>query len=668
MAYEPVSSKKDDGKAFVGQVRKCWTGWMDVASAYLSDVAEDFNFVRGGRLQWSSKDAAARDAEQLPVLTLNALLPQVNFLSGYALERYQAPRAFPRGSEDEAISRYLTSLIRYALDTSDGESEQQAQFRKGIIGGSCVLEVAHSFDWNDDLIEGELLLTALPPNTCYRDPAARRYDRNDAAFQGKLFWMSQESAQRRWKQHADRLICKDDWTGYDQALLDIPEQIRDELMDVDKGTVRILQHWYRVPAEIALVIDKAEPDPAKAIVQRFSKHADAEKFLKVERDRAMSAASKTWVIQPVESDVAIVDLTSGQPIQSFAKANQAEQRLKQMVKHYGQVATSRFEVLERETTTLRVAHLTGWQLLDDKPSPNGVEWRYPFSHFTCYQDTDDLAATKGIVRDNKDAQRVINWHASMIQETLARGPKGQTWVNRADNHDLKKLRQEISRAGFVGEFATSPPLYHPPGSFSPGDMALMEIARDSIQQGTASSELMGQTTQKTVSGRAIGQRQAGGLVGFAWVLNQWMRTQKYTADLVVKMIQTHYSVEKMSRIIGQDQRIAKQMGWLGAIIPAQEVVFDKIKQIKDLEFDIKLGFDEMSATAREAVFTRMLTMMGSGFPVPPELIVEASDVAYKEEIKAALASKGMQQPNPDMLRAVGGLQGTTTPNGVNQSA
>lgn len=60
-------------------------------------------------------------------------------------------------------------------------------------------------------------------------------------------------------------------------------------------------------------------------------------------------------------------------------------------------------------------------------------------------------------------------------------------------------------------------------------------------------------------------------------------------------------------------------------------------------------------------------MAGIGMPVPPELIIEAADVPYKDEIKKSLAQKGMQQPNQAMAQALGAGQGQGAAAGVNKS-
>jgi hypothetical protein len=62
----------------------------------------------------------------------------------------------------------------------------------------------------------------------------------------------------------------------------------------------------------------------------------------------------------------------------------------------------------------------------------------------------------------------------------------------------------------------------------------------------------------------------------------------------------------------------------------------------------------------------MLQLMAMGIPVPPPLILEATDVPFKAEIAAALTKQGMQQPNPELTKVLTGLQGQGQ-SGVNTS-
>ena len=103
----------------------------------------------------------------------------------------------------------------------------------------------------------------------------------------------------------------------------------------------------------------------------------------------------------------------------------------------------------------------------------------------------------------------------------------------------------------------------------------------------------------------------------------------------------------MAQVAGMDLKL---------MVPPQ-VLYEQYTRIADLSFDVVVGFQDASTTAREANLNRMMQLMAMGMPVPPALLLEASDVPYREEIKAALAKQGMGQPNPDLAKVMTGMQG-----------
>ena len=664
-----AEEKKDDkqaASAFVSEARTNLDSYWRATEADRRERREDFDFVIGK--QWKSDDAAKLVSQQRPVLTFNACASLVNFLAGYQSEREQDPRSFPRGSEDEQLGRILTNLQKYAKDAALGEREIHQFFRKGIIGGESVMEVGHSFDYCDDLVEGEATLNLLPENAWACDPGARRYDRNDATWQSKLMWMPVSAAKAKWEEKVNVYSLSGLWdgSGADPKTTGMPDHLMTEFMTKDTKMIRVMQYWYQVPVKAVFLVNTARTGADGIMRMKDGKAAEAE--LKRIADEAGMAASRSFRILETPELHAIENLNTGEQV-PVASADEAQQRLDFIAQQTGAAAAQAYRIIKRDLTAMRVSHLTGWDQLDDGPSPDLDDWRYRFVPFVPYQDLDDYNSKKGIIRDVKDPQREINWQHSTQLDIVIRGPKGQTWLPKADHHDLAKYKQEGHLPGFVGEYTSSPPMYIPPPPPSPGVSEMLSFAVQSMMQITGiNAEMLGTTTQKTVSGRAIQSRQAGGLVGVASLLMNWTASTRMVYTLLTKRIQQYYSVEKMARIIGGQQRLAKAAGALGVKVTPDEVLYEQLKKVKEIEFDVKIDFQEASPTARQATFTQMMQMVATGFPIPPEIVLETSDVAFKEEIKAALEKQGMQPPNEAIAKVIGAGQGSggKQPDGVNQ--
>lgn len=665
--------KKTDENTETHLVEECklnLQSYWRATQSLRSDIRESNDFVVGGVRQWKQDDANKLAGEQRPVLSFNACQPIINFLAGYQAEREQDFRAFPRGSEDEQLGRLATGQLKYAMDVASGPRELHTLFRRGSIGGLSVIEVGHSFEFTDDLLEGDASLVVLPDNAWACDPGARRYDRNDAAWQCKLMWMGLKEAKDRWpgKQFTNITSGIGDATGADARTTGVPDHLLTEFFSKDTQQVRILQYWYQVPVKAVLLVDSARPGAAG--IFRMKNEQEAENAMKAIRDQAGEAMARRFRIQTAENVAVLENVETGEQM-SMPSEEEAEKRMDFMKKQAGMSTTASYQIHKRQLKALRTCHLTAWDLLDAGPSPYMEDWRYPFVPFIAYQDSDDYNSIKGLVQDIKDPQREINWQHSTLLDVVVRGPKGQTWIPKAEGADLQKIKQEIHRAGYVGEFVSQqPPVYIPPAAWDQGAMNLLQFSIQSIMQITGiNAEMLGQTTQKTVSGRAIQSRQAGGLVGVGSLLMNWMQTKRQVGHLLLKRIQQFYSVEKMMRVVGDNQRMAQEMGLLGAIITPDEVLFEQLKTMKNTDFDVKIDFQESSATARQAVFNQMMQLVATGFPVPPELVLETTDVPFKEEIKGALAKQGMQPPNEAIAKVIGAGQGqgASGADGVNTS-
>lgn len=653
-----------DEAAFVSKTRNKLETWLRVSQAWRTEVQEDFDMTIGGRRQWRGDDAASLEAQQRPVLSFNALQPNINFVSGYQIDRWQDPRAFPRGSEDEAMGRDATAFLKYAMDVSHGVYQFSTQFRRGYIGGLTVMEVGHTFENTDDIIEGEASLTVLPQNAWYCDPGAREYLRNDSWWQGKLLWMGVDEAKQRWpgKKFSYSFAGLWDATGADPRTTGVPEQLLTEYYAKDAEQIRILQHWYRVPKKVVLVVDT----PTQQIIPMQSE-AEAEKFMKTMRDQAGQAMASRFKTMQSGEAVGLQDMETGATL-PMPTMDAANQQLDNIRKQAGMAIAEKYRVIVRDRTALRTTHQTAWDFLDDGPSPYLDDWRMPFSPFIPTQDTDDLYAIKGGIRDLKDAQRELNWNHSTLQDELVRGPKSGWWLPKDMEAQVEDLKNRIHRSGFMGTYNQAPPVPVQPAVMSEGFMNLMQFDQQAIMQISGiNAELAGQTTQKTVSGRAIQSRQAGGLVGLSSMLQRWQMTQEYTFTLLLKRIQQFWSEQKMIRVLGQDQVIAREMGLLGQVVEPTEALVQRFKKLKETEFDLKIGFQEASATARQAIFNQAVQLKALGMPIPLEMLADMSDVAYKEEMKAALKAQGPQPVNPDIAKVQGAGQGggPSQPDGVN---
>lgn len=645
-----------------GQIESYWKSTTTLRQA----MRDDFRLIKGGNDMWKSEDIASLVQENRPVVSFNIPFSLVNFLCGYQQERAQDPRYFPRGMEDEALGRHATSLAKYAMDVGQGRDQLSRGFRKGAIGGMGILELCHSTDLCDDILEGEVSFDILDPLSFYCDRFARRYDRNDGAYMGKMFWPFPGMPEQRWPQHAAYFekASQSDYLDQLDPLTTLDPDLLREFYDKDTRRPRVIEHFYRKPIKAVVIFNKMA-QPGEDAYLRVKDEQEAEEFLKAKRDAYGQRALAQFQIQRTDADVGLVGPTG---VQHFTKEEDAEDARTKIKKQAGAVAASQYEIIKKPTTALRVMHLTAWELLDDLPSPYGSDWRFPWALFTPYQDMDDYSSIKGIVRDLVDIARECNWHYATLLDIVVRGPKSPIFFAKAENADLAKIKAEIHRAGYVGEFSSAPPVIL---QTEPAIQTYLALISQGIQMQMnitgITAEILGQTTQKTVSGRAIQARQSGALVGVGSLMMNWQATQRYAFELLVRRMQQYYSVEKMQRIIGQQTAQANVMGLSMSIPVKPDVVYEKLKMLQQIDFDVVVDFQEASPTARSATFKQMVELKALGAPYTIEQLVMASDAPFKEELMATIKQQGEQPMNPDMMKMVSALQGNSSgPDGVNK--
>lgn len=654
-----------DAQATLKDTRSQVESALEATAKLRTEMEIDDDLIIGGERAWKKEDLTVLTAEKRPITSFNIAQGIINFLCGYELDRRSDFRYFPRGTEDEFIGRAATALVKYQGDVARNTPVESKQFRQGAIGGLSVSKICHSTELCDDIVEGEVIEKDLARNAWYCDPFARRPDRNDASYQGELFWMTPDEAEGRWPQHASRFQGDNIGAWLKQYASTGEAKHLKEFYDKASRRIRVMEHWYRKPVKAVLVIDQAAPKGEEAVL-RMGSEKEAEAFVQQQRD----LAGRQYQVVSTDQEIAVIGPDGAR---AFTNANDADRFVEAMRAQVGAATASRYEIIVKPTTVLRVRHLTGWELLDDAPSPYGVDWRFPYAVFIPYQDSDDYDSIKGLARDMRDPQRELNWHYATMLDKIVRGPKNPIFWSAADQQNMEKYKSQIHRAGFMGIYAGSPPsiLQTPP--IVQEELSLIQYCMQVLMQITGiNSELMGQTTQKTVSGRAIQARQAGGLVGVGFLMMNWLECRRYKAELKIRQIQQYYSVEKMMRILGQEDRVMVDLGLMGQemLVNPPDVTYQKLKELQALSFDIAVDFQEAGPSARAATFAQLMQAMAAGFPIPPEVVVNASDWPNKEEIRADLKKKGMAQPNEALAKVLGAGQGQSGsgPNGVNTSA
>jgi len=164
---------------------------------------------------------------------------------------------------------------------------------------------------------------------------------------------------------------------------------------------------------------------------------------------------------------------------------------------------------------------------------------------------------------------------------------------------------------------------------------------------------LGSDKSQANSGVAMEMRRRQGLINLEPVFDNFDLAQRVLGDTVIEIINKNdiYTPDEISEMVGE---IKDSNG--NIIDPNAVIAFMKTKKGG---YSTTVAQQDNSPTIRAMDFQNMLTAIKeAGIPVPPEMIVGASDWAFKDEwISWNKAQQQMQQSMPTDMQVPMAPQG-----------
>jgi len=167
---------------------------------------------------------------------------------------------------------------------------------------------------------------------------------------------------------------------------------------------------------------------------------------------------------------------------------------------------------------------------------------------------------------------------------------------------------------------------------------------------------------KTTSGRAILLRQKQGLTMIQKVLDNFERTKKILGKFLLSQLGEVYTVETAIRVIGEgyltktfqqpelDEAgkpvLDENTGELKMKVDKAQVgeVINRILHDSSIgKFDVAVGEGSYSETVKFANYSMLMDLISKGVPVPPDVIIDDSDLSEAQKIKIKEAIASMQR-------------------------
>ena len=654
--------------------------WFRSTESLRLQMKRDFEYVDAQGKQWNPVDRQAVTSTGRPALEFNQILPQVELLAGIQRDMTADMICRARGRYDKYISEIATASLKATKDFIRLRRINDKVFDDASICGLGAVEIGHSIDDSQDLLWGDITADRVNPLAFIWDPwSANSGNMQDGAYMGKMYWMQLDEFVEKYPKY-QHMAVPGEWlasnglyTG-DSSVLGTPEELLHELYDQQTGRIRILQMWWKEEKQIAIVVNVKTGN----IVEVPSKSVGQELLNEMAR-RHGQRSIENLELHATEEETLIADRATGMPAMSpdgqplqFMLPGQAQAYLDQMSQQAGMAIYDTMNVITRRVRCPYWAEMCWWSILNQGKTPN-TDRLYPFVPYTSRKFSDNPESIKGLVRDLRDPQDEYNKRYSNLLGHL-NSSTHSGWLNKkvggANPDELKKVG---SKPGVVVEFSQVAPQQIKPVELSQGHVELLNNSeRQILRISGLNAEMVGMTTQNTVSGKAIQARQSGGVAIIKPRLRNYEEFLLDESEILLSRIQQYYPVEKIKRIIDVADA-ANPMGpqgmslWTdpvtGMSVPDDHII-NYLKQVKNITFDLSVKLANEKDTDQDARFERnsqyLSLLTSSGYPIGPNTLMNLLDEsgmtqalvnAIKADIQAGM-NPAMAQPQAEQLNKI----------------
>lgn len=328
----------------------------------------------------------------------------------------------------------------------------------------------------------------------------------------------------------------------------------------------------------------------------------------------------------------------------------------------------------RKTTTRKVMwiKLSGYGILE---GPKVVPCKYipVVPVFGDQTNIDGTRIFKGGIRDSKDAQRMYNYHSSIMAEQLANQPKAPMIVDKAGIEGLETIWDDSSNKPYPYLPINSKKMAFQPFRVMPAPVAsgLVEQIRQAESDMKATSGMydaaLGNRSNET-SGRAILARQRESDTATFTFVDNVNRAMTYSGKVFIDMLPKIYDSERIIRIEGEDGKTDQ------VSINQLELVEGVERVLNDLtigKYDVRVTTGPSYMTQRiesQEMMMEFMRALPQQAPIIADLLAANMDIKnadlISERLKALLPPQVVEADKIREAEKEGGMPGAD-PTGMN---
>lgn len=624
-------------------VRRVSLRWMRAAGphnewAKIAKTCTDF--VEG--LQWTEEEKAAMRKVKRAALTINRINPLFRLCLGYQTNNRMdisfSPTSDSQSSED--VGRVLDNIAKVEGDRNDLKFVDSEVFADGLVGGRGWFDSRLDFEEND---LGEYKIIADDPFTIYLDPDCNTYDINkSAAYVDQSIWVSLDCVNSLYGSAAAKAVEALSSPTYQSSLLyflgeaevsprrffgqyaddkamgSFADVYHTDFVDRQAKRVRLLESQYMIKSIAPCFID----------LETGAKQAIPEDWLKPENHHKIQAS-----------------------LEHAAKLN------------------NHVMIANRPVRRVRWTVTCADVLLMDYWSPYQTYTKTGF--FPYFR----RGKTRGMIEDLLDPQREINKKRSVIADILNRNANSG-WIYHKDSLDTEQeenLRNYGASPGIHvkyknindGKTTSEPPRRIEPGGYPQGLDRLEEKAQDDMTNISGINESALGQLDRVQSGRAIEARQRQAVLSLQVYNDNFSRTKKLQGKKFLEIVQSHYTEERIFRVIGEDSKMAVYE--INKKIVTGESSVQRLNDITVGRYMVNTDEVPISATYKQGQFEETMVLLEKLGPIgamlaqsAPDLVIDMTSLPRKEDWKRALMMASSMTP-PDVAMGAAGPTGGGQP-------
>lgn len=564
-----------------------WFKQSDKKEADMREESEeDFKFYSGH--QWEENAKATMRQERRPALTLNYVLPIINAVIGEERQNRQEIKVYGRDPDDDAGAFAMSELIRWVMDTCNGEYEISKAFKDMIICGRGYIEI--TIDYSIDPT-GEIRLGRVKPSEIYVDPVSEREDLYDARYVIREKYLTEDQIAATFGEDKVSLIKglhgdQTNKSSVEHSFKGDDYSYGGRVFRSNDGTYQVLEVWHSELVEGALV---QNPQTGK---------------------------TEELTIEELEA-----------VLKETAQQQEAQ----------GQPVAETIDYIKRPIKQFFHGFVCGSVTLLKEPSPHTNLKSFPIIPIFGLRDDED-ESWFGIVKSIKDAQRQHNVEQSSLLHWVQTQPKSGWIAPRGAFVDKRRWEQRSSQAGFIGEYNATRGMPQQLRAM-PLPRHILEMAQTRLQNmrdiSGVNVELLG-SSPKDTAGIVMQMRQRQGMTILETYFDNLRLTRRLIGTVLISMIQQYIADDRKVRIMGE-----RGARYVQATTDLQFGKFDAI-----VEDSTDTPNDKMATMY--ILQTTLPMLLQAGVPVPPSFVdILPISQHIKDEWKQMLENMMNQQPQPE---------------------